>query len=39
MQFSLPVQISSAPVYIQEVAYTASGTLLIYTNIRVSLYV
>ena len=39
MQFSLPVQIYSAPTYLQEVAYTVSGTLLIDTNLRVSLYV
>ena len=39
MQFSLPVQISSAPTYLQEAAYTVSGTLLIDTHIRVSLYV
>ena len=33
MQFSLPVKIYSAPINLQEVTYTASGTLLIDTNI------
>ena len=32
MQFSLPVKIYSAPINLQEVTYTVSGTLLIDTN-------
>ena len=33
MQFSLPVKMYSAPINLQEVTYTVSGTLLIDTNI------
>ena len=35
MQFSLPVQIYSAPTCLQQVAYTVSGTLQIDTNMSV----